>query len=59
MPLAFSTWATVGLGILLVIIVIGAPLRLLWRLRQGEAEPAGTDNAAWRRKKKDTPEDYE
>jgi cytochrome b561 len=58
-PLALATWAIVALVVFGVLVVIAAPLRLLWRLRQGDVEPAGTDSAAWRRRKKDKPEDYD
>jgi hypothetical protein len=57
--LALSTWAIIGLIVLAVLVVVAAPLRLLWRLRQGDVEPEGTDSAAWRRRRKDTPEDYD
>lgn len=61
-PLALSTRGTIVvilLGVFVAMIVVYAPLRLWWRLRQGDDEPQGSYSSLWRRNKKDTPEDYE
>jgi hypothetical protein len=61
-PLALTTKATVFIVVLAVIggfFLLYVPLRLWWRLRQGDDEPEGSDGFLWRRKKKETPEDFE
>jgi hypothetical protein len=58
-PLALATWAIVVMVVAIVLVVIAAPLRLWWRLRQGDDEPQGSYSSLWRRNKRDTPEDYE
>ena len=61
-PLALTTKATVIIVVLAAVgvsMLIYAPLRLWWRLRQGDVEPEGSDGFLWRRKKEEKPEDFE